>query len=78
MKWTVKRTPKSYVHVNEPVLIGFIDDNEEYPEPFYPDLEPISFVRLRAMKVLRCQQPHEDDLYKECMKWVQWIPKLCE
>lgn len=75
LKWTVKRMPKRYVHVNEPLIIGFIDDNENYPKPFHPDLEPIDLARTPAMKLIRNVQPHDDDLYNECKKWVGWIPK---
>ncbi len=75
IRWTIKRTPKRYVHVNEPLLIGFIDDNEAYPKPFYPDLEPVQFTRMPALKLIRQQQPSEDDLYNQCIKWIQWILK---
>ena len=37
LEWTFKTKPKNYVSVNEPLLIGFVDDNPSYPKPFYPE-----------------------------------------
>lgn len=75
LKWTIKTKPKNYVHVNQPLIIGFIDDNPIYPKPFYPDLEPIDLARTSAMCLLRDIKPNEKDLYNVCMQYVQWIPK---
>jgi len=73
LKWTIKHAPKSYVHVNVPLIVGFVDDNEEYPKPFYPDMDPIDIARTPAMNLFDNTQS-EADLYNLCMKWVQWIP----
>lgn len=73
LQWTFKTKPKNYISVNEPLLVGFIDDNPIYPKPFYPDLEPISFAEGCALNVIDHTQ-HEDDLYNLCMKWIAWIP----
>ena len=75
LEWTIKTKPKNYVSVNEPLLIGFVDDNPMYPKPFYPDLEPISLVHACAVNVLYGTQ-HEDDLYNQCLRMVRWIPKI--
>lgn len=77
LEWTYKRTPKSYVHVNQPLLIGFFDDSKEYPKPFRPELEPIQFEQLRATNLLRDIQPQDDGLYIACKRWSQWAPKNC-
>ncbi len=74
LEWTIKRTPKTYVHVNVPLIIGFVDDNKDYPKPFHPDLEPIDLARTPAMNLFSKTQ-QDDDLYDVCKKWTQWIPK---
>ena len=74
LQWTVKTTPKNYISINEPLLVGFVDDNPQYPKPFYPDLEPVSFVEGCALNILDGTQ-HEEDLYNMCVKWIRWIPK---
>lgn len=74
LEWTFKTKPKNYISVNEPLLIGFVDDNPSYPKPFYPDLEPIAFVRGCAINLLDGSY-HEDDLFNVCMKWIKWIPQ---
>ena len=71
---TFKTSPKNYVYVNEPLLIGFIDDNPEYPKPFHPDLNPQSLVEICALSILDNTQ-HENDLLNDCLRWVNWIPK---
>lgn len=75
LEWVIKTKPKNYVHVNEPLLVGFIDDNPTYPKPFYPDLEPIDLARTPAMNLLRGIKSNENDLYDVCMQYIQWIPK---
>ncbi len=74
LKWTIKRSPKTYVHVNVPLIVGFVDDNPSYPKPFHPDLEPIDLARTPAMNLFSKTQ-QDDDLYNVCKKWIQWIPK---
>ena len=74
LEWTVKTKPKNYISVNEPLLIGFVDDNPMYPKPFYPDLEPIAFVHGCAINIFYGMQ-HEEDLYNQCLRMVKWIPK---
>jgi len=73
LKWTIKYTPKSYVYVNVPLIVGFIDDDESYPKPFHPDMDPIFVARAPAMKLFEKTQK-DDDLYERCMKWAQWVP----
>ena len=70
--WTVKTKPKNYVSVNRPLLVGFVDDNPEYPKPFHPDLEPISFVEGCVVNILYGDQ-NENDLYNYCVKWLDWV-----
>lgn len=72
--WTVKTKPKNYISVNEPLLMGFIDDNPSYPKPFHPDFEPIGCVYSCALNMID-KTCHEDDLYNMCMKFCSWIPK---
>lgn len=74
LEWSYKTKPKNYISVNEPLLIGFVDNNPTYPKPFYPDLEPISFVESCALNLLD-KSHHPDDLYNQCLKWIKWIPK---
>ena len=74
LKWTIKSRPKNYVSVNEPLPVGFVDDQPDYPKPFHPDLEPISLVRRCALNIFDGTQ-HEDDLYQWCLHYVKWIPK---
>ena len=74
LEWTIKTKPKNYISVNEPLLVGFVDDNPMYPKPFFPDLEPISFVRGCAINLLY-GAPHDDDLYNQCLRWEKWIPR---
>ena len=74
LEWTFKTKPKNYISVNEPLLVGFVDDNPLYPKPFYPDLEPISFVEGCALNLLD-RTHHEDDLYELCLRWIEWIPR---
>jgi len=71
--WTVINNPKSYISVNEPIIMGFIDDDPSYPKPFRPDLEPISLARNPAMNLFDNTQ-QENDLYDWALKWIQWIP----
>ena len=73
LKWTIKYKPKSYIYVNVPIIVGFVDDKPEYPKPFHPDLEPINFVRLPAMNIFEGTQK-ESDLYEKCKKWIKLIP----
>jgi hypothetical protein len=72
--WTQKHTPKNYVSVNEPLIMGFIDDNPSYPKPFSPALEPIDFARTPAMRLFSNTQ-NENDLYDLCKKWEALIPE---
>ena len=74
LQWTIKRTPKTYVHVNVPLIVGFVDNNPSYPKPFHPDLEPIDLARTPAMNLFSETQ-QDDDLYNVCNRWIQWIPK---
>ena len=74
LKWTIKYTPKSYVHVNVPLIAGFVDDNETYPKPFHPVLEPIDLARTPAI-IYFLRNQKSTDLYSWCCKWVQWVPQ---
>ena len=73
LKWTIKYKPKSYIYVNVPIIVGFVDDKPEYPKPFHPDLEPIDLARTPAMKIFYGTQK-ENDLYERCRKWISIIP----
>ena len=73
LKWTFKTTPKNYISVNEPLLVGFIDDNPTYPKPFHPDFEPIASAECCALNILDHTQ-HEDDFYNVCFRFTKWIP----
>lgn len=73
IEWTYRTTPKTYISVNEPILVGFIDDNPNYPKPFYPDLNPIALVEVCALNILDKTQ-QADDLYNTCVKWKNWLP----
>lgn len=73
LKWTIRYKPKSYIYVNVPIIVGFVDDKPEYPKPFHPDLEPIDLARLSAMKIFDGTQK-ENDLYERCREWMSIIP----
>ena len=51
LKWTIKYKPKSYIYVNVPIIVWFVDDKPEYPKPFRPDLDPIHLARIPAMNI---------------------------
>ena len=72
IKWSYKTSPKNYVDVNHPILIGFIDDNPEYPKPFYPDFEPIEAVECLALNLFDGTQNQEDliNLYNSLLSWI--------
>lgn len=72
LKWTYKISPQSDVHVNQPIIIWFID--ETYTKPFYPELEPIDLARTPAMNLFDNTQ-RENDLFEWSKKWEQWIPR---
>lgn len=74
LKWRVKYTPKRYIYVNQPIIVGFIDDNPDYPKPYFPDLEPIDLVRLAALRLINGRTVSENDLYDSCKEWVGWVP----
>ena len=73
LKWTIRYKPKSYIYVNVPIIVGFVDDKPEYPKPFHPDLEPIDLARTPAMKIFDGTQK-ENDLYERCREWMSIIP----
>ena len=73
LNWTFKTTPKNYISVNEPLLVGFIDDDPSYPKPFHPDFEPISYAEYCALNILDNTQ-HEDDFYNVCIRFTKWVP----
>lgn len=73
LKWEIRYTPKSYVHVNEPLIVGFIDDDPLYPKPFSPEMEPVDLVRTPAMNLFEGTE-NERDLFDRCMQWINWIP----
>jgi len=73
IKWTFITKPKSYVYVNEPILIGFIDDDPDYPKPFHPDLNPLALVHICALSIMDNEQM-ENDLFDDCLRWKNWIP----
>ena len=75
LKWTIKYKPKSYIYVNVPIIVGFVDDKPEYPKPFRPDLDPIYFARIPAMNIFEGTQK-ENDLYDWCRKWIERIPHI--
>ncbi len=77
LSWTVKTKPKNYISVNEPLLVGFVDDDPSYPKPFYPDFEPCGVVYTLALGLFD-QTAREDDLYDVCMKFSGWIPKISD
>lgn len=77
LRWTIKYKPKSYIYVNVPIIVGFVDDKPEYPKPFHPDLEPIDFARLPAMKIFEGTQK-ESDLYEKCKEWISLIPPIAD
>lgn len=72
LKLTYKISPQSDVHVNQPIIIGFID--ETHTKPFYPELEPIDLARTPAMNLFDNIQ-RENDLFEWSKKWEQWIPR---
>ena len=74
LQWSIKRSPKNYVYKNLPIIVGFVDDNPNYPAPFHPKLEPIDVARTPAMKLFDNSQKI-DDLYIVCKRWVEWVPK---
>ena len=51
LRWTIKYKPKSYIYVNVPIIVWFVDDKPEYPKPFRPDLDPIHLARIPAMNI---------------------------
>lgn len=74
ISWSVKTKPKNYISVNEPLLVGFIDDNLDYPKPFYPDFEPIGCVYTCALNLID-NTSQENDLYNLCAKFCSMIPQ---
>ena len=78
IRWELVRKPKNYIHVNEPLLKGFVQthrlaDGERLDSPFYPDFEPIHMVHVQAAGVFD-GKTNVDDLYNICRLWAGWIP----
>lgn len=80
LEWHLKLKPKSDVNANLAVITGFIDEAPDYEKPFHPELEPISFTRTPAMKLIRepFDVPKSDDLLNWCKMWIEWIPDMRE
>ena len=72
IEWNFITKPKNYVHVNKPLLIGFIDNR--YTPAFNRDFEPIASVHTQALKIIK-ETPNETDLYELCKKWITYIPQ---
>lgn len=77
LTWNLKLKPKSDVHANLPVIVGFVDDNPSYEKPYRPELEPVDLARTPALKLIRnpFEVPRNNDLLKWCNMWLEWIPK---
>lgn len=71
LKWTYRVSPRSDVHCNLPLIVGFIDNS--YSKPFHPELEPIDLARTPAMNLFDNTQK-ESDLFEWCKKWEKWVP----
>jgi len=70
LKWGYKRTPKNYIHVNEPLLMGFVNiydrNGQRLAKPYKLDFEPIHYARVQAMNVLD-KTATERDIYNISM-----------
>ena len=66
LRWDYYTKPKSDIFVNEPVILGFVDNT--YVPPFYLRFEPIHMVRMKALNMLDGTQ-HTSDLYDLFMHW---------
>ena len=77
LSWTYKRKPKNYIHVNEPLIVGFVQISDMrgnvLPKPFLPDFEPIHMTGVQAAKLLDNRE-NDEDLYRICKLWSGWIP----
>ena len=78
IRWALVNKPRNYIHVNEPLLKGFVQthrlaDGEKLDSPFYPDFEPIHMVGVQAAGIFE-GKANEDDLYRICRLWAGWIP----
>jgi len=69
ISWSYKTKPKNYAYVNEPLLIGFIDNNPDYPKPFNYELEPIGAIECLALNMFEGSQKESDllDLYHDML-----------
>lgn len=75
IRWNVVRKPKNYIHVNEPLLQGFVQRNEGAKiNPFYPDFEPIHMTHVQAAGIFE-GKARMDDMYNLCRMWSEWIPQ---
>jgi len=70
LRWGYKRTPKNYIHVNEPLLMGFVNiydrNGQRLAKPYKLDFEPIHYARVQAMNVLD-KTATERDIYNISM-----------
>lgn len=78
VSWAVVTKPKNYLHVNKPLLQGFVRthslvNGSLLDKPFCPDFEPIHMVGVQAAKLFD-GDAREDDLMKLCHMWAEWIP----
>lgn len=69
--WSYVSKPKNLVHVNAPILIGFVDNR--YDPPFRPQLEPIGAVRGQALRLLT-NESKEADLFNLFTRWLDFVP----
>lgn len=73
LRWTIFHEPKSDANVNIPLISGFVDNNPDYPMPFYPLLDPVDLARTPAMKLFE-GTASEVDLMNRCNEWLNLIP----
>lgn len=78
IRWELVKSPRNYIHVNEPLLKGFVQthrlaDGEKLDSPFYPDFEPIHMVTVQAAGIFE-GKTNVEDLYNVCKLWARWIP----
>ena len=69
--WNYVTKPKNLVHVNAPILVGFVD--LRYDPPFKPQFEPIGAVRGQALKLIS-NKAKESNLRDTFIKWAEYIP----
>ena len=70
--WSYVTKPKNLIHVNSPILVGFVDNR--YDPPFRPQFDPIGAVRGQALKLLS-KEVKETDLLDIFTKWTEYIPR---